>query len=1055
VIVSGDNVANEILPNSTKQRSHDGTASAPNTTAISSASNFQITSGVTGNWYDKSQGGHGLSFEVLPNNGFLAEWFVYAPFPQGGQAWIFAQGSYTGNVATLTAAQDVGAGALFPPNFDPNAIHQQIWGTITVTFSDSNNAQMDYSSVIPGYGGGSLPLVRLTQPATDPISAGGAFQITPSITGNWFDKDQSGHGLAVEVLPNNGFLAEWFVYAPSPQGGQAWIFAQGTYSGATATLTAAQDVGAGALFPPNFDPNAIHQQIWGTINLTFSNSNTGQLHYSSVIPGYGSGSLPLVRLTQPAGVVAAAANADANGAATLKLGNLTLPLQLLDYQTRAPLAGLMVAAAVDSSVPGRALLLIGDPAQKYQVQIVVLESGDQTSTTAVSAVESATSTPVYVPVPVLPPSNNDSVATTVVGPLLTTIFGNIGAPPVDVASEFKDLVMGNFHAISDTAGLHVPPLFLPLGSPTLECADPILPDGLLDELGKHLTDAGATNAAFAVIAAGAESGGSSLLPVVVEGLEKAQEGLETFQMGQTLYSQLHSSYYQDAGADNLTLCSIRFGSLETTILLPKITKQPPAPWYPPQLPTTGCHVTDQYGQPLSQGSLQLISTDTVGLAVGADLNGSGSAVIPIPPGNYNMTARAPGYQPHMQNFTVASSPSVCDVALQSSSTPLPNLTPYQPDGWSDKIVVSKTTGTFTDSNPLHSTDSLFVSSAVINNGQAPTSVGFYTTLYVDGIARNSFYYSPALAVNGVVETTNYSIGVLSAGSHTVVIVADATNVIAETQENDNQYTKTITIVSALSISPVNGSGQQGTAFSLPRPEVSGGTPPYQFNATGSLAGSTIDPTTGILTIPASAAAGTYTFTLCVVDSSSQTACAPATAVVNAPASATLSWTISDQCNNGAQIYYKFFDVTSTPELVWPAPPNAYVISNGQSFQSNLSCSSGDKVCYGAQSGSDVWGVGLNGTGGCTSCCGICGQGSYGATLTCGSSGGGTNYYANWSCGSSSQCASVMGGAAGSSGPFCSLSSCQAWGNYYIPGGYTCSTTPTYTPNPGGQCTNYP
>ena len=27
---------------------------------------------------------------------------------------------------------------------------------------------------------------------------------------------------------------------------------------------------------------------------------------------------------------------------------------------------------------------------------------------------------------------------------------------------------------------------------------------------------------------------------------------------------------------------------------------------------------------------------------------------------------------------------------------LPNLTPYQPSGWSDKIVVSKVTGTTTD-----------------------------------------------------------------------------------------------------------------------------------------------------------------------------------------------------------------------------------------------------------------------------------------------------------------------------------------------------------------------
>ncbi|MGA2177942.1 MAG: hypothetical protein ABSH38_23590, partial [Verrucomicrobiota bacterium] len=52
---------------------------------------------------------------------------------------------------------------------------------------------------------------------------------------------------------------------------------------------------------------------------------------------------------------------------------------------------------------------------------------------------------------------------------------------------------------------------------------------------------------------------------------------------------------------------------------------------------------------------------------------------------------------------------------------LPNLTPYAPSGWSDKIVVSKVTGTTTDSSPLYTTDTLYVDWAVINNGTAATA----------------------------------------------------------------------------------------------------------------------------------------------------------------------------------------------------------------------------------------------------------------------------------------------------------------------------------------------
>jgi len=41
--------------------------------------------------------------------------------------------------------------------------------------------------------------------------------------------------------------------------------------------------------------------------------------------------------------------------------------------------------------------------------------------------------------------------------------------------------------------------------------------------------------------------------------------------------------------------------------------------------------------------------------------------------------------------------------------------------------------------------------------------------------------------------SDYSIGSLSAGTHTIRIVVDAANAISETNEADNSYTKTITV----------------------------------------------------------------------------------------------------------------------------------------------------------------------------------------------------------------------------------------------------------------------
>jgi hypothetical protein len=127
-----------------------------------------------------------------------------------------------------------------------------------------------------------------------------------------------------------------------------------------------------------------------------------------------------------------------------------------------------------------------------------------------------------------------------------------------------------------------------------------------------------------------------------------------------------------------------------------------------------------------------------------------------------------------------------------SSSQKPNLTPYQPQGWSDKIVVSNVTGTTTDANPPYPTDTLYVDFAVINDSDVAINSTFYVALYVDGALNNTWHWDSMNAHNyGYV--TDYSIGSLSAGTHTIKIVADSTDVIDESNESDNEYTKTITI----------------------------------------------------------------------------------------------------------------------------------------------------------------------------------------------------------------------------------------------------------------------
>jgi hypothetical protein len=123
---------------------------------------FGIGNGITGNWYDPDESGHGFSLEVLPGGTLLAEWFVYAP--GGGHDWILATGPIDGNTATLNAFRTDGPGGLFPPFFDPASIKEQPWGIVTFTFSDCNDGTVSWQSMDSSYGAGSLPIKRLTLP---------------------------------------------------------------------------------------------------------------------------------------------------------------------------------------------------------------------------------------------------------------------------------------------------------------------------------------------------------------------------------------------------------------------------------------------------------------------------------------------------------------------------------------------------------------------------------------------------------------------------------------------------------------------------------------------------------------------------------------------------------------------------------------------------------------------------------------------------------------------------------------------------------------------------
>jgi hypothetical protein len=123
--------------------------------------------------------------------------------------------------------------------------------------------------------------------------------LPPGISGTWYNPAQSGHGVSIEVLDDERVLAFWYVYDLA--GNPVHLYLDGRIEDrrivATAHLSRGMRFGV-------FNP-AEHQLLrWGSVTLDFSSCDAAQLSYvaDGVFASYGSGTLPLQRLSRISGV---------------------------------------------------------------------------------------------------------------------------------------------------------------------------------------------------------------------------------------------------------------------------------------------------------------------------------------------------------------------------------------------------------------------------------------------------------------------------------------------------------------------------------------------------------------------------------------------------------------------------------------------------------------------------------------------------------------------------------------------------------------------------------
>jgi hypothetical protein len=131
-------------------------------------------------------------------------------------------------------------------------------------------------------------------------------------------------------------------------------------------------------------------------------------------------------------------------------------------------------------------------------------------------------------------------------------------------------------------------------------------------------------------------------------------------------------------------------------------------------------------------------------------------------------------------------------------------------------------GTTKDSNTFYTTDTLYVDWAVVNDGPVDTGVGFSVALYVDEGLKNTFSTSSPLNADYYWPWNDYPIGSLSAGLHRIKIVVDSTGLVDESNEGDNEYSKTIIVLCPTPGTPSNPSPTNGATGISTSPTLSWG-----------------------------------------------------------------------------------------------------------------------------------------------------------------------------------------------------------------------------------------
>ena len=129
---------------------------------------------------------------------------------------------------------------------------------------------------------------------------------------------------------------------------------------------------------------------------------------------------------------------------------------------------------------------------------------------------------------------------------------------------------------------------------------------------------------------------------------------------------------------------------------------------------------------------------------------------------------------------------------------LPDLAPYTPFGWTGPLVVSTQFGNTFTAPTVTTLDTVYIDWAFINQGAVAVGNAFSFELMLDGTSVKTWPGPVPLDADFFTYIQDYSLGQLTAGKHTVSIVADYLNQVAESDRTNNTVSFSFTVTPSVS-----------------------------------------------------------------------------------------------------------------------------------------------------------------------------------------------------------------------------------------------------------------